>query len=353
LAALPRFSPRIEHRLVRFLCELPASLQRLLAGGSTQIDGLTLAPDIEMLLLLARLSGDESVTGESPTPEKARVKARIEAATVSGPRLPLPRVERIEIPGPSGTIPAHHYLPPQAGPNPRPLLVFFHGGGWVIGDLDTHDGVCRFLAHNTGASVLSVEYRLAPEHTFPSANEDAFACFLWATERAAELGADPKRIAVIGDSAGGHLAAGVSLLARDEDGPRPAMQALLYPVTDAVGDQRSRELFAKGFLLTKADMEWFEQQYVPEPWMMDDPRVSILRAEDLSGLAPAYVTTAGFDPLRDEAEIYAERMHAAGVQVALRRHPGLIHGFANLTAISRTSRAAMHELAGALRMGLS
>jgi acetyl esterase len=276
----------------------------------------------------------------------------------------MARIEPLRIPGPAGPIAARLYTAPggsgrggpggspqPAGPGApsqaRPLIVYFHGGGWCVGGLDTHDGPCRFLATHSGAAVLSVDYRLAPEHPFPA------AAFRWAAESAEELGADPARVAVAGDSAGGNLVAAVSLLARDLDGPKPALQALVYPVTDAVGGQRSRDLFARGFLLTKADMDWFEDHYLPDPSMSADPRVSVLRAEDLAGLPPAYVATAGFDPLRDEGELYAERMRAAGNRVALRRHPGLIHGFANMTAISRTARDAMHELCGALRMSLS
>jgi len=241
---------------------------------------------------------------------------------------------------------------PEGSEAGAPLLVYYHGGGWTIGDLDTHDPVCRFLAAEAGVRVLSVEYRLAPEHPFPAAVDDAFAAFGWAAERAGELDIDPARIAVGGDSAGGNLAASVSLLARDGGGPRPAMQLLIYPVTDAVGGA-SRRLFAEGFLLTKADMDWFELHYLSGGAAGEDPRISVLRAEDLSGLPPAYVATAGFDPLRDEAEDYAARLRAAGVPVALRRHPSLIHGFANMTAISRSARAAMYEVAGALRMGLA
>jgi acetyl esterase len=235
----------------------------------------------------------------------------------------------------------------------RPLVVYFHGGGWTIGDLDTCDSVCRFLAAHVPATVLSVDYRLAPEHRFPAAVEDAFAAYRWAAVDNTRLGVDPARIAVAGDSAGGNLAAAASLLAREEGGPSPAMQVLIYPVTDAVGGQRSRDEFAKGFLLTRADMDWFEQHYLPPPIDRADPRVSLLRAADLAGLPPAYIATAGFDPLRDEGEAYAKRMEEAGVSVALRRHGGLIHGFANMTAISSTARAAMLELAGAVRAGLS
>ena len=235
---------------------------------------------------------------------------------------------------------------------PGPLLVYYHAGGWVIGDLETHDGLCRFLAAFGGCRVLSVDYRLAPENPFPAPVEDAVAAFAWAAEQADELGADPARIAVGGDSAGANLSAAICLATRDP-GPRPALQLLLYPPTDVVGDQPSRATFAEGFLLTRNDMRWFEAHYMPDGCAPDDPRVSMMRANDVSNLPPAYVATAGFDPLRDEGELYAERMREAGVQVALRRYPRLIHGFANLTALCPSARAAMLEVAGALRMGLS
>jgi acetyl esterase/lipase len=329
-------------------------MQRLVFGRPPALDGQVLASDIHALLRLAAWAGDTSVTGRGEMePERARGENRRGAAIAAGSPIPMDRVERLEIPGPAGTIPARLYVPLGEDDEPRPLLVYFHGGGWVIGDLDTHDSAVRFLAANAELPVLSVDYRLAPEHPFPAAVDDAFAAFGWAVENAGEIGVDPARVAVGGDSAGGNLAAGVSLLARNGGGPAPAMQLLIYPVTDAVGGQESRRLFADGFLLTASDMDWFEAHYLPDAAAAQDPRVSMLRAEDLSSLAPAYVTTAGFDPLRDEGEAYAERMRAAGVHVALRRHPGLIHGFANLTAVSRSAREAMSEIAGALRMGLS
>jgi len=352
VAAPVRLPPRIEHRVLRLACGAPRWLQRLAFGPPPRLDGLELDPEMHALLRMLRLNGLVSVA-EGRSPEEARKENRAGAAAAAGPPLSMERVEERSIPGPAGSIPARLYVPPAAAPRPRPLLVYFHGGGWTIGDLDTHDGACRFLAAHSGAAVLSVGYRLAPEHPFPAPVEDALAAFCWAAESATDIEADPARIAVGGDSAGGNLAAAVSLLARDSDGPRPAMQALLYPATDAVGGQRSRDLFAAGFLLTKADMDWFERHYMPEPAMREDPRVSVLRAADHSDLPPAYVATAGFDPLRDEGEAYAERMRAAGVRVALRRHPELIHGFANLTGVNRSARAAMLELAGALRLGLA
>jgi acetyl esterase len=350
--APPRLSPRVEHRIVRAVCGLPSGAQRILFGTPPTIDGQRLAPDIHALLRLAALTGDTSVTASS-SPEEARARNRAGAQALAGPRRPMAAVERLEIPGPGGAIPARLYVPHGLPASPQPLIVHFHGGGWVIGSLDTADGVCRFLSTSVGARVLSVDYRLAPEHPFPAAVEDAFAAFRWAAVRAPELDSDPSRIVLAGDSAGGNLAAATSLLAAALGEHRPAMQLLLYPVTDAVGGQRSRDLFADGFLLTRTDMDWFEAHYLPDESALRDPRVSMLRAADLSGLPPTHVATAGFDPLRDEGELFAVRARAAGVRTVLHRHPGLIHGFANMTAISRTARAAMHGIAAALRADLT
>jgi len=305
-----------------------------------------------MLLRLAALEGEVSLV-EGRTVEQARAENLAGVPVVCGPPRPMARVEELTIPGPAGELGARFYVALGAPRPPQPLLVYYHGGGWVIGDLDTHDGLCRFLAEHSGCRVLSVDYRLAPEHPFPAPGEDALAAFNWATERGEALGIDPARIAVGGDSAGGNLSAAVCLAARDDGGPQPAMQLLLYPVTDAVGGQASRDTFAKGFLLTRNDMDWFEDHYIPDGCDESDPRISMMRAPDVANLPPAYVATAGFDPLRDEAETYATRMREAGVTVALQRHAGLIHGFANLTAICPSARAAMFEVAGALRMGLA
>jgi acetyl esterase len=350
--APPRLPPRIEHRILRFVCGMPPRLQRVLFGAPARIDGQTLASEMQALVRVAGLARDESASAYGKlTPAQARARIRAGAAAAAGPKGSQPTVSDLTIPGPAGPIPGRFYEPPGLGIEERPLIVYFHGGGWTIGDLDTCDGVCRFLALEVPATVLSVEYRLAPEQPFPAAVEDAVAAFRWAAVDNERLGVDPSRIGIAGDSAGGNLAAAVSLLARD-DSPSPAMQALIYPVTDAVGGQRSRDRFARGFLLTKADMDWFERHYLPDGSDHTDPRVSMLRAEDLAGLPPAYVTTAGFDPLRDEGEAYAERLREAGVKVTLRRHPSLIHGFANMTAISSTARAAMLDLAAAIRTGL-
>ena len=258
----------------------------------------------------------------------------------------------MSIPGPAGEIPARHYRP--AGDAAAPLLVFYHGGGWVIGDLDTHDALCRLTCRDAGIHVLSIDYRLAPEHPAPAAIDDAFAAFEWAYEHADELGAIPRRVAVGGDSVGGNLAAVVCQLARDKGGPTPVLQWLIYPRTDFTARTRSLSLFARGFALTKRDMDWFESQYLRGSGIdRADPRVSPLLAESLSGLAPALIAIAGFDPLRDEGESYAVALRAAGTAVDLRSMGSLTHGFANLFQLGDGSATGTSELISALRAHLS
>jgi acetyl esterase len=350
--APPRLPPQLQLALLRACCEMSPRRQRLLFGAPPQIDGQRLASDVHAMLRLAHRAGHETITGGLP-PVEARALVRAAAKASSGRPLPMAAVSDLEYEGAAGPLPSRHYVPHTVGAPPHPLLLFFHGGGWVVGDLDTHDSACRFLAAAAGVSVLSVEYRLAPEHPYPAATEDVAAAFRWTVENAAALRVDPARIAVGGDSAGGNMAAGLCIAMRDAGGPQPAMQLLIYPVTDARGETASRELFATGFQLTAADIVLFERCYLPDPTRADEPLASILRAPDLSGLPPAYVVTAGFDPLRDEGEQYATRMREEGVRVALRRHSALIHTFINMTAFSRSSRAAMLETAGALRMGLA
>ncbi|MBV8219110.1 MAG: alpha/beta hydrolase, partial [Solirubrobacterales bacterium] len=222
--------------------------------------------------------------------------------------------------------------------------------GFTYGDLDTHDGVCRVLCRHAGVHVLAVDYRLAPEHPFPAAVDDARAALSWAFANASRIGADPARIGVGGDSAGGNLAAVVSRLAARDGGPAPALQLLIYPATDMTTRHRSRDLFAEGFLLTESEMDWFEDNYLGvERTSSNDPRASPLLAEDLSGLPPAFVVTAAFDPLRDEGEAYAKALEEAGTPATLRRFPGFIHGFVNAAGVSRTARDAVVEIAGVTR----
>ena len=284
------------------------------------------------------------------TPEQARAGFRFMTVDLRDPKTlaPVRSVEQVVLPGPAGDLPARVYRPELDGV--LPTIVFFHGGGFVIGDLDTHEDHARLLAAEVGAVVLSVDYRLAPEHPFPAAYEDCLAAARWAGEHVAELGGDADRLAVAGDSAGGNLAAAVALAAR-EAGPRIAAQLLLYPAVDFVEESghASRVENGEGLFLTAEDMRWFGNAYVPDVALRTDPRASVLAAPDLSGLPPAIVATAEYDPLRDEGEAYAAALEKAGVQVELRRYDGLIHGFFGLGVVSPGSATAARELCAALK----
>jgi acetyl esterase len=341
------FRQRVELRVARALAALPPRLQVRLSGKPpVRLDGQTLEPEIQLTLAMLERRGERAL--HEMTPPEAREDMRRRAAVASGARLPVGAVRDLTIDGAAGPLRARHYAPAEMG-GPHPLLVYFHGGGWVIGDLDTHDGACRMLCRHAGLQVLSVDYRMGPEAPFPAAAEDARAAFAWACAHAAELGADPARLAVGGDSAGGNLAAVTSWQAVREGTQAPVLQLLVYPVTDLSVKRRSYELFGEGFLLTRGEMDWFRDHYAPSEAERTDPRASVLLAEDLSGLPPALVVTAGFDPLRDEGEAYAQALRAAGNVVALRRFPGLIHGFFNMSGVSRVSRDAVIETAGATR----
>ena len=269
-------------------------------------------------------------------------------AAFGGPPVEVAKVENRKIPGPGGEIPIRIYTP-QGGSSPRPVIVYYHGGGWVIGTLETHDPLCRHLAKETGAVVVSVDYRLAPEHKFPAGPEDCYAATRWASEHAAEIGADPKRLAVGGDSAGGNLAAAVSLMARDRGKPAIALQLLIYPVTEHGYETASYRENAKGLLLEKDSMVWFWNHYLASPADGQNPYASPLRARDLKGLPPAMVVTAEFDPLRDEGEAYAKRLREAGVTVKTKRYDGLIHGFAMMTGVFPEALQVVADTASEVR----
>jgi acetyl esterase len=261
-------------------------------------------------------------------------------------------VTNLSVPGPADPVRVRHYCPVDG--EGEPLLVFYHGGGQVIGDLETHDDLCRQICREGGMHVLSVAYRLAPEHKAPAGSDDAYAAFGWAVDHAAELGADPARVAVGGDSAGANLAALVSLRARDEGSRLPALQLLFYPVTNYSGETRSQTLFAEGFFLRRKDLQFCRAQFLDGAHVdAADPRVSPLLADDLSGLPPALVLTAGFDPLRDEGRQYADAMREAGVTVDHREFGPLVHGFANFFPVGGGSATAVAETISALRAHLA
>jgi len=252
-----------------------------------------------------------------------------------------------------GAIPLRVYRPvgvPDA--TALPAYVYFHGGGWVIGDLDTHDVICRQLTAASGASVVSVDYRMAPEHKFPTAVDDAWAATRWIVAHAGELGLDASRLAVGGDSAGGNLAAVVALMARDAGGPAIRLQVLIYPVTDVMRETRTYADFADGYMLTRDSMRWFIAHYLRSKDDASDWRVSPLRATSLAGLPPALIITAGFDPLRDEGEQYANRLRDAGVMVDYACYGGMVHGFLGMGKLLDTAMRAVDHIGGVLRQGL-
>ncbi|HEY2504065.1 MAG TPA: alpha/beta hydrolase [Mycobacterium sp.] len=336
---------------VKVIPWIPTAAQRaLVRGRAVMIDGNTLDPALQLMLTGLHAVGIDGLVVDD---DAAASRAQLREMTLSfpGPQIHV-EVDEIMLPGPGGEIGARHYRPPNGAA--APLLVFYHGGGWTIGDLDTADALCRLTCRDAGVHVLSVDYRLAPEHAAPAAIEDAYAAFVWAYEHAGELGAIPGRVAVGGDSAGGNLAAVVCQLARDDGGPAPVLQWLIYPRTDFTAQTRSLSLFARGFVLTKRDMDWFESQYLRRSALdAADPRISPLLAESLSGLAPALIAVAGFDPLRDEGESYATALRAAGTAVDLRSMGSLTHGFASLFPLGGGSAAATSELISALRAHLS
>lgn len=340
---------RVDRALLVGTMSLPARVRRRLAGAPVRRDGLTLDADTQLLIRIAARDPDPPL--RTLTPAQARAQLRRSVYLVSAPPPPVAEVRDLTVRGAETPLAARLYVPDEPVGEPRGLIVYYHGGGWVVGDIETHDGFCRALARASGAGVLSVAYRLAPEHPFPAAVDDALAAYRWAVANAAGLGADAGRVAVAGDSAGGHLAAVTARLAAADE-PPPAFQLLIYPATDCFRTAPSRRTFAEGFLLTKENMDWYEQNFIGAADRRD-PRVSPLLAEDLGGLAPALVVTAGFDPLRDEGEAYARRLREAGVPTLLRRHAGFVHGFTHLMIGGAGPREAVAELGGVLRAALA
>ena len=255
-------------------------------------------------------------------------------------------VRNLSIPGPRGEIPIRVY---RHDVQHAPVVVFYHGGGWTLGTLDSIDGVCRELANRADCVVVSVDYRLAPEHPFPAGVDDAVAALEWVAENAATFGGDPSRLGVAGTSAGGNLAAVTALHARDSGGPELSHQSLLYPITDHAFDTESYDENGDGPLLSRADMEWFWDHYLRSPVDGENPFASPLRARDLSDLPPATVVTCGHDPLRDEGIAYAERLADADVPVEHDHYPGMAHGFLSLTGDMATADDAMDAVSESLR----
>ncbi|MFJ9497322.1 alpha/beta hydrolase [Brevibacillus centrosporus] len=305
---------------------------------------MTLDPKAKAFLDMGAAAGDPPMSTLTPEQNRERT-AGLKA--LSGEPKPVAKVESRMIPVEGAEIELRIYTPEGSGS--FPLLVYFHGGGWVIGDVETVDTVCRNIAHESECVVASVNYRLSPEHKFPVPVEDCYAAVQWVASHAQELQADASRLAVGGDSAGGNLAAVVSQLAKERKGPEISLQVLIYPVTQVGSDTESYRENGEGYFLTADSMQWFFQQYLNTDEEKMDVRVSPLLAEDLSGLPPALVITAEYDPLRDEGEMYAERLKQAGVSVELTRYDGMIHGFFWMAGIMDQGGQAISQVSSRLR----
>jgi acetyl esterase len=274
-------------------------------------------------------------------------KQREDANKLSGKQEPFANIKDFDIPGRGGKVPVRMYTPEGSGP--FPMLIYYHGGGWALGNLDSHDNICRKLAKGAGAITISVGYRLAPENPFPAAFDDAYAALQWAQKNAGTFNGNAQKIAVAGDSAGGNLAAVVSQLSRN-GGPALVAQVLLYPATDLSRmDTESHNHFAKGFFLERSMMEQFRTWYAPRKEDWSNPKVSPLLAVNFKGLPPALVITDEFDPLRDEGEAYSKRMQEAGISVVHTRYKGMIHGFVGMGRFLPQAGQATDEIAGFLK----
>ena len=346
---MPALPPRLEAGAVRAALGLPTALVRTFAGRPLLRDGQMLDPETQWLLRVQRLTREPDV---ATLPIEQGRRALLRQSRLTGGDQPIGETRDVEVPTAAGPMRARLYVPTSAAEEAGPLLVFLHGGGMVYGDLESHDAVCRFLAERAGVRVLALDYRLAPEHRYPAAVDDAWAGFQWAVEHADDLGADPARVAVGGDSAGGLLSAVVAVKAAQAGVPC-AFQLLVYPATDFLEISQSRVTFSDGFYLTKAFRDLAEESYLSPNDDRQDPNVSPLRLEKVpEGLAPAHIVTAGFDPLRDEGEAYARLLAEAGVTVELKRYPGMIHGFFNIVGVGRSNRAAVAEVAAKLKAAL-
>jgi acetyl esterase len=338
-----RIAEKIQALASRLLARLPGPLHvRLSRRPPVVVDGLTLDPHVQLVRELRRWRNPHGLC--DPTPQAARARFRRETTLFRGPATPVRQVRDFTIPGGGGPIRVRRYAP--EGGDGQPLTVYLHGGGFVIGDLETHDEACRILCRHARVHVLAVDYRLAPEHPFPAGLDDARAALRWAQAHAAELGADPAKVAVGGDSAGGNLAAVAARLAAREGAP-PAAQLLVYPATeDAEAERPSKALFGEGYFLSHADRAAFTRHYLDGTGVARrDPRVSPLYAPDLGGLAPALVVTAGFDMLRDEGEAYAAALRAAGTPARVVRVAAHGHGFLHMTGVAPTARQALADVA--------
>jgi acetyl esterase len=326
-----------------------ADALRLLDGHRIRRGSRTMDPKAQ---IVGEFVKSIRVPGYYPPLPELRQQLRTMVTLMDEPAPALARIEDIRIPGPAGEIPARVYSA-SAATTPLPAVVYFHGGGWVQGDLETHHGLCARLAKHAGVLVVAVDYRLAPEHKFPAAVDDCLAAYRWARAKGRDVGADPARVAVAGDSAGGNLSATVSQLAASVGSPVPTCQVLIYPAVDFSLDTESHREMVEGHVIPRERVLWYMQQYLRNDADKTDRRASPLRASSLTGQPPALIVTAGFDPLRDEGRAYGDRLREAGVDVVYREYPGQIHAFVSLTKAIPQGMAATLEVAEYLRRRLS
>jgi acetyl esterase len=338
-----RFPPLVERAMAfTFLSQPPPVLRTIIGPAQKSPDGLVLDLQVQALAwLIATMRIPELASGSVASARKVVERS---AHILDVGHVPEVAAYDRAVPGAEGPLMARVYTPPGARGGAAPGLIYFHGGGWVLGTRDTYDRVCRALARVSGVIVISVEYRLAPEHPFPAPGEDAVAAARWVLENARSFGMDPLRVAVGGDSAGGNLAAVVAQALRG-DAVRPAFQLLVYPATDLTRSQPSHKFFRDGYFLSGSSVNWYLERFAPDPATHTDPRGSPLHARDCSGLPPALVLTAGFDPLRDEGRAYADKMRAAGVKTEYVCLEGAVHGVMSMAGALRVG-ARMLTLAG-------
>jgi len=340
-------SPVTQRLVVRKLLSLPTPMLRLMAGGGVVYQGgRTLDPRLQYLAAQARNAPPMT----SLSPEEARRTSAAALDALTGDPEPDVRVEPLTIPGPGGAIAARVYRPHTQAPE-APVMVFAHMGGGVIGDLETSHVFCSILAKTTRGPVISIHYRLAPEHRFPAGLDDTLAAYRYARDHANDFGAPKGKAAIGGDSIGGNFAAIVCQELKRAGEPQPALQLLVYPCVDVACESASMTTYADAFPLNRATMDWFMGHYMGPGDSPADPRLSPLRTQDLSGLAPAVVVTAGFDPLLDQGEAYARRLKEAGVPTVYRCYDSLAHAFLSFTGAVPCADVAAREVAGLVREG--
>ena len=348
---MPDLRFRALSTLLELILGLPPQVQRKLIRRPIVRDGQTLSPELQLLLLSKKIA--RIPAAETLPLDEARAELEMQQLLVGG-RQPIGAVRDLEVDGAAGPLRARLYTPTERlGADLAPTMLFIHGGGWMYGDLESHDPTCRFIAEESGVQLLAIDYRLAPEHRFPAAVEDCKAAYRWLVEHADEINADVTRLAVGGDSAGGALSTSTAVWAAEQDLPL-AFQLLIYPGTDWVERTESRRLFGEGFILTELFMTRAEEAYFGPGADKSLPDASALRRVDFpENLAPAYVITAGFDPLRDEGEAYARLLEKQGIEVELKRYPSMVHGFAHFVGAGREARSYVREIADRLRRALA